>query len=79
MRLYHPELERTIDVPDSEPLFSVLKESGWSKTIPAEHTDPALAAEQPDVVYQPVPVDQVKPRSKRGTTTDDVKETSKDT
>jgi hypothetical protein len=55
MRLYHPELKRTHDFPDSEPLFSVLKESGWSKTIPASHTDPALADEQPDVVYQPVP------------------------
>lgn len=64
MRLYHPELKRTIDVPDSEPLFTVLKESGWGKTIPAEHTDPALAAEQPDVVYQPVPADQPKAASK---------------
>lgn len=55
MRLYHKDLDRTIDVPDDDGLFGVLKESGWSKTIPAEHTNQALAPEQPDVVYQPVP------------------------
>ena len=62
MRLYHPDLDRTHDFGDSDLLYEVLKESGWRKTIPADHSDPAHAAEQPDVVYQPVPAaDQPAP------------------
>jgi hypothetical protein len=65
MLLYHPELEVTHEFTGGDAQFEILKESGWRKTIPAEH-NPALAAEQPDdlVVYQPVPADKAKPRGK---------------
>jgi len=66
MRLYHPGLDRTHDIPDDEGLAAVLAESGWCKTIPPEHTDPALAAQQPDAVYQLVtPEPEAKSRGKR--------------
>jgi hypothetical protein len=65
MLLYHPELGRTFETGnDSEAQFEVYKEAGWSKTVPAEHSNPALAADQPDVVYQPVSADEAKPAAK---------------
>lgn len=59
MRLYHPELDRVWEGPDDEGLARVMAESGWGKTIPPEHDNPAFAAEQPGATYQLVnpPVD----------------------
>ncbi len=68
MLLYHPGLDRTCvvaDGPAGEAQAAVMAESGWSKTVPAEHTDPALAPDQPGVVYRPVTPD-AKP-AKRST------------
>lgn len=65
MRLYHPELKKTIDVPDDDDAVATLAKSGWGKTIPAEHSDPAVAADQPDVTYQPVAAESKAKRSTR--------------
>lgn len=70
MRLYHPELRRTCEV-GTEAQAKVLAESGWSRTIPADYSDPAVAADQPDVVYQPVPVDKPRPVRKSSKETAD--------
>ena len=40
--LYHPELKRTIEVPDEPDTIAVHKKSGWTEDVPAEGTD-ALA------------------------------------
>lgn len=50
MRVRHEGLNRVVEIADGpagDAQLAVMAESGWELYVPPEHTDPALAPDQP--------------------------------
>jgi hypothetical protein len=62
VKLHHPDLDRTIEVPDGANL-GVYKRSGWTE-VPDEPAEQPTVPEGSQLLPDMPPADQPKPRSK---------------